>query len=296
MTSGSPLPSRSALARRGLAGGIAALLMVPLAACGNGSDSGDASDASGSGAALSADPPAGESEAPEEGAAPVDAAPAAGESVEREQFVRLFQDALSKARTAHVTIETSSAVGGLSGEGDTDLSTSPPSMSMSMSIPQAGGDVEMRLVDGVAYMLLPQLGGKYLSFDLSDPSNPLGAAFADQLDIEKQFDNFSDAIQTVTYVGNEDVAGEALEHYSLTVDGQAVADAAGAGGEMAGLPDVITYDVYFDGEGLFRQLTFDLGKQAGTSTMTYSDWGKDVSITAPRPSEITTLPGSTGGG
>jgi len=223
----------------------------------------------------------------------------AGETVDRDEFLDLLKASISQATTARVSLETSSAAGGLKGAGDIDFATTPPSISLQLNVPQLGGDAELRLVDGVAFVKLPQLGGKYVSFDLSDPANPLGSAFADQLDIESQFDAFGDAIQEVTYVGTEDIDKEQLERYTLTVDGQAVAEQAGGAGLGAGadlLPDVITYDIWFDAEGLFRQLTFDLDEQGVSSTITYSDWGKDVSITAPKPSEVTSLPRSPGAG
>lgn len=285
---------RSALARRALAGSAAAALLLVTSGCGGGDDTAADPGAAGS---TSADAEPSASAPPEE---PTSEAAAeevrAGASVDPGEFVDLLKASLDKASTASISITTAGGVGSLTGEGDADFSSTPPTMTMTMSLPQLGGDVEMRLLDGVAYMKLPQTGDKFISFDLTDPSNPLGSAFTDQLDIATQFDAFGDAIDEVTYVGTDDVDGEELEHYSLAVDGQAVADQSGADAGAIGLPEVITYDVYFDAEGFFRRMAFDLGEQAGSTTLDYSDWGKDVSITAPRPGEITTMPGLPGSG
>lgn len=282
-----PRPSTRSALRRGLAASLVSLVLVSLSGCGGSSE--DAID-------PAADPVA-------EGSASVTDAEEVGDadervvgaSVDREEFLDLFQTSIGQATTAHVAITTSADSGGAVGEGDIDLSTTPPLMQLTMSLDGQGGDVEMRLVDGVAYMLLPQLDGKYVRFDLADPANPLGSAFGDQFDIEKQLEVFGEAILEVTYLGEEDIDGETVESYSLTADGQVIADQAGEAGLGAGapsLPDEITYEISFDADGLFREMTFDLG--GISSTVTYSDWGKEVSIEAPKPSEVTSLPGSAG--
>lgn len=281
---------RSAL-RRGLVGGVVTLVLVALSGCGGASE--EAADPAAGSAAVTSAVPAPDTESVD-GAANVEEV-AAGESVDREEFLDLFKASISQATTAHVSMKTSATSGGVEGEGDIDLGTTPPLMKLTMSLDQLGGDVEMRLVDGVAYMLLPQLGGKYVRFDLADPGNPLGSSFGEQFDIENQFELFGDAVQEVTYLGRQDVGGEPMERYSLVVDGQAIADQAeesGLGAGAASIPDEISYEVSFDADGLFREMTFELGEIS--STVTYSDWGKKVSIKAPKPSEVTSLPGSAG--
>jgi hypothetical protein len=302
MTRRPRLPQRSPSARRGLAGGLAALVLLATAACGGSddADSGDdpAGDADSPSAEASpgtdAEEPAGEDAGGDTGDTEDSAE---GESVDAAEFARLFEDSVTQETTARIAIETSAAAGGVAGEGDIDLGTTPPSLALTLQVGQLGqGDIETRLVDGTAYVAVPQLGGKFVSFDLSDPNNPLGDAFVDQLDIGSQFESFAEFIQDVTYLGTEDVDGEELERYTLTVDGEAVEDlageAAGAGAPVE-VPEEITYDVFFDDEGLFRRLSFDL-PDGISSTITYSDWGKDVSITAPRPNQVTSMPGVPG--
>jgi hypothetical protein len=272
--------------RLAVAGAVLPIALASLAACGSddsGSESGSdgASDTSSSGAAE-----AGESSAEESSSSD---APAAGEPVDPADFVAEYKAAFTKADTAHMTMETAGETG-FSAEGDVDYSTTPPSMQMTMASPMTGGDLDLRLVDGTLYMSMPDGGDTFYSFDLDDPNNPLGSGFTEQLDPAKAFDSFQDAITSVTFVGEEDVEGERLRHYALVADGTKVAGNMAGEAPQGALPKELAYDVWLDGEGLFRKMASDLG-QAGTLTMNIDDWGKDVSIEAPAKDQVTTMPG-----
>ncbi len=211
-----------------------------------------------------------------------------GEEVDPADFVADFKAAFSKSTTAHLTMETEGQMA-LSAEGDIDYSTTPPSMAMTMKSSMSGEDMDLRLVDGTFYMSVPGGGEKFMSFDLDDPSNPLGGDFTEQLDPAKAFDNFEDAIESVTFVGEEEVDGDQMNHYTLVVDGEKVAGSVASDAPEGALPKELKYDVWLDGDGLFRQMQSELG-QAGQLTMKVDDWGKDVSIDAPPADQITTMP------
>ncbi|MGS0626159.1 hypothetical protein ACU8YE_25310, partial [Ralstonia sp. VS2407] len=144
------------------------LALSSLAACGG--DDGSADDAasstspsaSSSASSSASETPAGESEA---------AAPAAGEEIDPEDFLAVYQAAVDQATTAKVTMDQTAS--GLKGSGVLDFESDPVSMQMTATIASMG-DIEMRLVDNVMYMKLPMLGDKFISFDLDDPNNPLG--------------------------------------------------------------------------------------------------------------------------
>ncbi len=303
-----PTTARRARLRRSLTGGVAALALISVAGCGSSSDDTD-TDAGATDAAptsTSSDSAGEPAEAPSSDA-PADVAE--GEVVDTDEFLAEFKDSISKETTAAFSIETGIGAAAVSGAGDIDLSTTPPTMALTLDLAQLGGDAAMRLVDGVIYLQLPQLGGKFLSVDLNDPDNPFGSTFTDQFDIETQFESFGDAIDEVTYDGTAEVDGETFEQFSLTVDSQAIKDQVAdqlegtlgegataegdAGAALDSLPDKIDYEMSFDEDGFFRVLTFDLG-ELGSSTIAYSDWGKDVSIKAPNKGQVTDFPNGLG--
>jgi hypothetical protein len=57
------------------------------------------------------------------------------------------------------------------------------------------------------------------------------------------------------------------------------------------MPENVTYDLWFDADGLLRRMQADLGSDDGTMTVVLSDWGKDVTIQAPPASEVRGAPG-----
>lgn len=271
--------------RLAVASAVLPIALLSLAACGSDDDGGSATDTSSASASAET------SESPAEGSEGSEGseAPAAGEPVDPADFVAEYKAAFEKSSTAHMTMETAGDAG-FSAEGDIDYSTTPPSMMMSMSGPMAGEALDMRLVDGTFYMSVPNGDGKFYSFDLDDPSNPLGGDFTKQLDPATAFDSFEDAITSVTFVGEEDVDGEQMRHYSLVADGQKIAGNMASDAPAGTLPDELAYEVWLDGDGLFRKMESDLGP-AGQLTMNVDDWGKDVSIEAPPKDQVTTMPG-----
>ena len=268
--------------RLAVASAVLPIALFSLAACGSDEGGDSASDTS----SPSASADAGESPSEPESSAAV----AEGEEIDPADFVAEYKAAFEKSTTAHMTMQTAGDAG-FTAEGDIDYSTTPPSMEMTMSGAMAGEGLDMRLVDGTFYMTVPNGDGKYYSFDLSDPNNPLGSDFTKQLNPATAFDSFEDAITSVTLVGEEDVEGEQMRHYALVVDGTKIAGQAGAGAPAGTLPDEIAYDVWLDSEGLFRKMESDMGP-AGQLTMNIDDWGKDVSIEAPPKDQVTTMPGA----
>jgi len=215
--------------------------------------------------------------------------PAEGQELAGAEFAGILTSALDKATTAHVTMDLGASVG--SGEGDADYTKTPPEMAMKLTMDALGGDVEVRLVDGTMYMKSPAFGDTWISIPLDDPDSPLGA-LGSQLDVKKQLETFAAAVTSATYNGAEDVDGESLDHYTATVDTEKMlqnlpSEAAG----QADLPDSMTQEWWFDGDGLIRQFSSDFG--GSTTVMKLSDWGGDVDIEAPPSDEVTSMPGSS---
>lgn len=263
--------SRPALVRRGLVAAALPLALASLTACGPNDDTA-APAASGS-----RSPSAASSDSASE-------SPSAGETVPPGDFVERFQSGFDKTTTAHETMSLSGGSASLSGEGDLDYTQDSPEMAMTMTSGMMPGKAEVRLVDDVFYMRVPQMtGGKFLKMDLNDPNSPFGA-LGSQLDPQEALKTFSRGIESVTYVGDEDGLG----HYRVEVDTKKTLAGmkAGPGAPQTGLPDKLEYDVWLDDQDRIAKLTVDLG-QAGTMEMKLSDYGKDVSIEAPPASQVT---------
>ena len=209
-------------------------------------------------------------------------APEGGE-VDPAEFFASMTSAMESATTARVQLTTEGGGQSLSAEGDLDFSQNPASMRMTMTLPQLGEGIEMRLVDGTMYMQVPALGdGKFVKFAIDDSTNPLGE-MTGQIDPRTQFSAMQDAVKTVSFVGAEDVDGEELKHYVVVLDGTKMPNQQGVT-----MPDEITYDMWVDGDERLRKVSFE---SAGTViTTTISDWGKDVQIRAPRPGQIMEMP------
>jgi len=169
---------------------------------------------------------------------------------------------------------------------------------MTMQLPQlGGGTVEMRMVDGVIYLAMPPLTpeGKFFKLDTNDRNSPFGnlGGGVTQGDPLATFDAFDAGLQDVKYLGEEDVDGEQLDHYVLTVDAEKAAEAQHEQ-VKPGMPDTITYDMWIDDDNLMRRIQFDLGDGptgGGAMVMTMSDWGKPVTVEAPPARDIAQLPG-----
>jgi hypothetical protein len=275
-----PLTTRRTLRRSLAAAAVAPLLLVGVAACGS-DESTSADDVSASTSSTSSTTSSSAS-----------ADDSAGESIDPATFVDDVLGGLTDATTAHLTMSMTGGPAEMTMEGDVDYSATPPEMAVKMSMATLGsGDIEMRLVDGVMYMQMPQLGnGKWIEMDLNGAGSPIGDDLLKQMNPKTQLDTMKDAATKVEYVGEDSVG----KHYTLTVRSQAFRDlesqlgSAGAGAADK-LPSVLTYDLWTDDDGLLTQTKIALG-DLGSMTMTLTGWGEPVDISAPPASDIMKLP------
>lgn len=286
----------SITARRTLAAAaLTPLLLTGFAACGD-----DSGDSGGSGSSSAAGAPAAGSA--------VLAGLQKGEEVSPEEFVDTVSDGLEDSTTAHMEMKMSMGDQvSTTAEGDLDYTTKPPSLSMSMEVPQAG-DMEMVLVDNVMYLKAGAMSGdKFWKLDLADPDSPFGEMGLDKMleqsDPIGALESMKDGIDTVTFEGTEDVDGRELDHYVLTIDMLSVMDSYGAdlpSDAADGMPDSITYDLWLDDQDRFAQMQMEVPVMDKSMEMEMSldDWGQDVSIEAPPADQVTDMPdlGSMMGG
>ena len=279
-------PVRRALA----AAAVASLLGAGLAACGDKNGDGASAAPTSSGSSSAASGPA------SSGNAPV-AAPEAGQKVTSAAFVSTVKDGLAASTTAHMTMSMAlGPMGRIDATGEIDYTADPAAMAMTMTLPMAGGKpADLRFVDGILYLSMGEAtGGKFWKIDPSDPSGPLAGAgigqMVDQMDPAKALTELASGIDSVTYVGQEDVKGRQLDHYRMAVSSAALKKSmAGVGASGSDLPKTVDYDVWLDDQHRFAQMTMRLpvaGSEASVR-MALTDWGGDVHIAAPPADDVT---------
>jgi hypothetical protein len=142
----------------------------------------------------------------------------------------------------------------------------------------------MVLVDGTMYVKSSQAGDKYVAFDLTDPANPLGAGFSEQLDPAASMRSFVEALSSVTAAGREDVDGRRLDRYELVVDTTKIQSQ----GSTAQLPSEMKVTVWLDGKDRMARSLMDMGAVTYDATMT--DFDKALDLQAPPAGEVTQQP------
>lgn len=233
----------------------------------------------------------------EDGSEPVDVdLPGDGENVEPSEFSEWMVAGLEDSTTAHLSMATDVGMGSMDVEGQVDYTQSPVEMAMTVNLEALGGDpMDLRLVDGAMYL---NMGGmtnqKFIKFDLSDASSlpPGMEGLGDQMDPLAAFRDLGDALEEVAFVGAEDVDGEELQHFTVTMDTTKVPAMAEAPPE-SGVPETVDYDLWFDEEFRIRQMVMDLAAGGGTAISIEAkifDWDEPVTIEEPSPDQITDAP------
>jgi hypothetical protein len=271
---------------------VTPLLLAVLTACG-GDDSSDAGDEPTTAATTEAT----ESEATEtaEAEESEDAGQAAadGEEVDKDEFLADVQAAVEDATTAHMTMATGAGGMSIEAEGEVDYTTTPASMAMTMTNPTSPTEsIDMRIVDGQLYLNMGQMSqDKFYKIDLGDPNSPLGdmTELAETMDPVRSFEQFATGLEKVVYVGEEEVEGDQLDHYVLTLDSTKIEMLQQSGTQ--GLPKKLEYDLWLDDENRMRQVKLDLGSAASVD-MRIFDWDEPVDIEAPPASDVAPMPGS----
>ena len=207
------------------------------------------------------------------------------------ELLAAMKAAVEENETSHLVMEMGGNGQSMTAEGDVSYAGDSTSMQLTMQSPEMGpGVIEMRMVDGVMYMSMPPMTpeGKFLKLDLNDPNSPLGSlGGVTQGDPLETFKAFDKGLRDVEYLGPEEVDGEEMDHYVLTVDGKAAAEAQGA--PAGSVPDELTYDLWLDDQDLMRRVQYTMA--GGGVTISMSDWGEPVTVKAPAKADIMEMPG-----
>jgi hypothetical protein len=182
-------------------------------------------------------------------ATPTSAAPstAAAADASSGSLADVLTKAVQEGRSAHVAVDLGRQGGG---EGDISFGDGKPAMRMRVSF--GSRTTEIRLVDGTVYVAVPGRDGKYMKMDLGRAGSALG------IDPSKALTELQEKSGEFTQVGDG--------HWQARHDGA-------------------TTDVYVGSDG-FPQKVQVTGVGTGPMTVTFSDWGEPVTVTAPSAGDL----------
>jgi hypothetical protein len=269
------------------------VLLLALSGCSGDSSEPVAAEGQESGAAATSPEPSGTATAtptPEEPAADEPAEATAGEGTwNAKTLLPAMLTAVEREKTSRFRMTMAAGGPSMEAEGALAYRGTGSDLAMTMGRPDGDGLVEMRVVDQVVDMSMPPLtpAGKFI--ELPADSMPGGfAGFLENADPRRSLEMFESALRGVRFLGAEEVAGETLERYALTLDFAAASEARGlpASGDM---PKTIEYDVWVDEQALVRRMVLDLDE--GSVDMEMSEWGEPVSIKAPAAADLVEAPG-----
>ena len=205
----------------------------------------------------------------------------------KDNFAEQIGAAMVKAGTVHVKMTSGGSLP-LQAEGDQITGATAADSKMALTMSVSGMKMDMRLIDSKLYINMDQLTqGKFTVIDLTDKSDPMVEQFgslAEQTDLAKQFEDFGAAVTKFEKVnGGEKIDGVDTTAYDITMNAKKLAEAQGQ--DAAGMPETFTYRFFIGEDNLVRRMSIDVMGQK--LTMDFSDWGKKVSIEAPKASEIT---------
>lgn len=256
-------------------GGVAAVALLVAAGCGNATSLSGSDDIGASGSA----------------------------GLSKSEFAATLQQATKSARSVHMIGTFQGAGQSLTLTADQELSGSASiaDLTAKMSIEMSGmGSVELRLVDGVAYMnvsklamsgMLPQSNKPWIKVDLTDPSGPFGSSFGQfskSMDAASIGRLFTSASQ-LKELGPANIDGVQTTKYRVTIDTSKAASGLGVPTtELGGrVPATLAFDVWLDTEGRPTQISANLS--GASMTFTFSKWGEPVNVQAPPASQVGTF-------
>lgn len=283
--------------RRTAVAGLAVMALGLTAACGGSSSGNDRSGASSAGSSTGSSATANASaQAGSDEFAP-------GSKVDAASVKKMFGDAISAASTVHVDMTMTGQIQ-MSGSGEMDMKSKPVRADLQLASSTLGSkDIRMLMVDNAMYLHMAQLGEKYIKVSLGGKNSPLSQLGLSSLDPTAMFDRFSDAFTGGTYVGKETIDGTSTDHYRLDVDTKALTSAlpsaaptaasGAASGAASAMPTTESVDVWFDGDGRYKQMKMSADGEDVTES--FSGWGKAVSVKAPPASQVQDMTGMVGG-
>jgi hypothetical protein len=210
---------------------------------------------------------------------------------DQDTIIPAMQAALGDAESARIDMDMSGQLE-MSIGGQMLMTEEFEEGEMELTVDFQGQTLELRQVDGLLYVSGPPATppGKWVEIDPKDTENPMAQQFAgltESGDLNTTFDAFREGLEKVEYVGEEEIDGEATDHYVFTVDG---AKAFQAQGQQVppGAPEELMYDVWLTEDDLMRRVSFELGQVEAVINAT--DWGEPVEVEAPAQGDLVQAP------
>ncbi|AXH97325.1 hypothetical protein [Ornithinimicrobium avium] len=217
------------------------------------------------------------------------ATPAEGQEVDIQEFLAMLKSP-GEEKLSSYTLDMVMNMGSqeMDMSGKADLSGDSPAFDIEMTLPGMG-EAHMILAGGEVFMSMPGVTqeGKFMQV----PKEQLGDAASqlDEVDITTTWDAWEEGASKVVFLGEDDVDGQQMRHYEVTVDSAAALDASGQTGDDAAaasamMGEEITYEVWLDADNLMRKIAFEL--DGVVSEIHADNWGEPMDIQAPTAEEI----------
>ncbi|SDX74228.1 hypothetical protein SAMN05421504_103678 [Amycolatopsis xylanica] len=258
------------------------------------------------------------------------AAPAPG-GEQKDAISALFSDPIQladaakagteKSKSAKFTMET--AVGGMTmkGSGQASYENGDPKMSMTMDM--MGAQVEMRVVDKIIYMKLPEslrakqgITTEWTKVSVADAAKTKAFGGTDPNELLKQNDpsKFIEQLKTAGTIKKSEkttLDGQPANHYSVDLDFAKMKDLMPSGipaeatEQLNGKNFILPMELFVNSDNLPIKIEMDMGpmmkellagspqaQQMGEMKMIakYTDWGAPVDVQAPPADKVSEMP------
>jgi hypothetical protein len=187
-----------------------------------------------------------------------------------------IEEALPADATARMTMEMSGA--GMEIAFDAVIAYTPTGAEMKLTSRTPGEEFALVVVDNRFFLSDSPGGSTYQELDTSDPAFAQLRRQVASMDLTSTFAAWKAGLEKVEQVGEEEIDGEQVCHYSLIVN---TAEAAAAQGESPplGMPETINYDLSLTRDDLMRRVRFNMS--GINAEMNASNWNEPVNIRAP---------------
>lgn len=222
---------------------------------------------------------------------------------------QLMAKQTSSVHTAHMAFDAATSEGDVTGTGQIDIEGANSKIQMKLTIPSVGA-MNMELLGSSMYLELPaglvKTPKPWIKFDPSG-TDPVSKALAGIVSEEQQDVDPTKAIGqlagagTITATGKDTVNGQPATKYAITVDTQKLLNSKLIAPQLkqelqqagVNLPPTLNYTMWLNSDNLPVKLTVaeKIAGQQINVTVTYSDWGQPVTITAPPADQVGPLPG-----
>ncbi|MDC5697489.1 LppX_LprAFG lipoprotein [Intrasporangium calvum] len=214
------------------------------------------------------------------------AAPTHGD---RDSFVAALLAGSTKMTTAHVEMAMEIEGQAVTMSGDMKMAGASPAMQMTMDMGEAMS-LDMILLESSLFLKgIPGLEpGKWAKVAVTGAMAEEFEKSLQQADPAQLAATYEKAVKDVKFVGAEEVDGEPVQHYEVTMDTKALGDTLPQ--DAKDLPDTVVYDMWLDADNRLRQVVYSV---AGAEVeMKMSNYGEPVDISAPPAADVVEVPNS----